>query len=304
MTALPDVGTPPIEDRSVGSDPSFGSDVSTRMGRLGSRMLNVFAGLALAYLFAPIFVIILFSFNRPAGKFNYVWQEFTFDNWLHPFAKRELVDAFVVSLQVAVVATIVATIFGTLIALALVRYRFTGNGLVNLLLVLPLTTPEIVMGSSLLTLFLNPPQPLDSFSWAWNDERGFRTIVIAHILFCLSFVALTVKARVRGFDWSLEDAAMDLGARPMRTFRKVTLPLIVPGIAAAGLLSFALSLDDFIITLFVGGDEKTFPIQIFGASRVEVPPQINVLATTVLVVSVGLMGLGTLHKARREAGGQ
>lgn len=276
-----------------------GRGVPPVVGRAGSRLLDVFAGLALLYLFAPIFVIVLFSFNRPAGKFNYVWQEFTLDNWRHPFAKEQLVDAFVVSLQVAAVAMIVATVFGTLIALALVRYRFRGSALVNLLLVLPLTTPEIVLGSSLLTLFLEPPQPHRSFRWAWNDERGFRTIVIAHVLFCLSFVALTVKARVRGFDWTLEDAAMDLGAPPFRTFRKVTLPLITPGILAAGLLSFALSLDDFIITLFVHGDVNTFPIQVFGASRVEVPPQINVLATIVLVASVGLLATGSLWKGRR-----
>lgn len=270
------------------------------LGRAGSGLLNAFAAIVLAYLFAPILVIVLFSFNRPAGKFNYVWQEFTLDNWRHPFAKRELVDAFVVSLQIAAIATAIALLFGTLVALALVRYRFRGSALVNLLLVLPLTTPEIVLGSSLLTLFLDPPQPHGSFSWAWNNERGFRTIVIAHVLFCLSFVALTVKARVRGFDWTLEDAAMDLGAPPLRTFLRITLPLIMPGILAAALLSFALSLDDFIITLFVHGDVKTFPIQVFGASRVEVPPQINVLATMVLVVSVGLLAFGTLWKSRRD----
>jgi spermidine/putrescine transport system permease protein len=268
--------------------------------RAGSWALNGWAVLGFLYLFAPIFVIVLFSFNRPVGKFNFVWNEFTFENWQHPFAERELVDAFIVSLQVAALASLVATAFGALIALALVRYRFRGGAFVNLLLVLPLTAPEIVLGASLLTLFLNPPQPHDSLSWAWNDERGFRTIVIAHIMFCISFVALTVKARLRGFDWTLEDAAMDLGATPARTFRKVTFPLIIPGILAAALLSFALSLDDFIITLFVRGDVNTFPLQVYGAARVEVPPQINVLATMVLIVSVLLLAGGTAIKALRE----
>jgi spermidine/putrescine transport system permease protein len=268
--------------------------------RLATWALNGWAVLGFVFLFAPIVVIIAFSFNRPEGKFNFVWNEFTFENWQHPFAKRELVDSFIVSLQIATIAAIVATIFGALIALALVRYRFHGGAFVNLLLVLPLTAPEIVLGASLLTLFLDPPQPHDSISWAWNDERGFRTIVIAHIMFCISFVALTVKARLRGFDWTLEDAAMDLGATPARTFRKVTFPLIVPGILAAALLSFALSLDDFIITLFVRGDVNTFPLQVYGAARVEVPPQINVLATIVLAASVSLLAAGSAIRAWRE----
>jgi len=259
------------------------------LGRLGSRLLNAYAVLGFAYLFAPIVVIVLFSFNAPRGKFNLVWQHFTLDSWSHPFAKRELTDALVKSLQVALIATVVATILGTLIAIALARYRFRGGALVGLLLVLPLTTPEIVMGASLLNLFVKT-----------DVQRSFWTIVIAHIMFSVSFVALTVKARIRGFDWTLEDAAMDLGARPWRTFRKVTLPLIVPGILAAALLSFSLSIDDFIITTFTSGQEVTFPLQIAGAFQREISPQINVLATMILVVSVGLMGGGSYLKARRE----
>ena len=259
------------------------------LGRLGSRLLNAYAVLGFAYLFAPIVVIVLFSFNAPRGKFNLVWQHFTLDSWSHPFAKHELTDALVKSLQVALIATVVATILGTLIAMALARYRFRGGALVGLLLVLPLTTPEIVMGASLLNLFVKT-----------DVQRSFWTIVIAHIMFSVSFVALTVKARIRGFDWTLEDAAMDLGARPWRTFRKVTLPLIVPGILAAALLSFSLSIDDFIITTFTAGQEVTFPLQIAGAFQREISPQINVLATMILVVSVGLMGGGSYLKARRE----
>jgi spermidine/putrescine transport system permease protein len=242
-----------------------------------------------AYLFTPIVVIVVFSFNKPRGKFNLLWREFTLDNWAHPFAKEALTDAMVLSLKIAAVAAGAATVLGTLVALALVRYRFTGSRLVNLLLLLPLTTPEIVMGSSLLTLFIDR-----------GVQRGFGTIVIAHVLFCTSFVALTVKARLRGFDWTLEDAAMDLGAGPWRTFSRVTLPLIVPGIIAAALLSFALSIDDFIVTFFNAGAEVTFPLQVFGASRTELSPQIHVLATMVLLVSVAVMGLGVLAGRQRR----
>jgi spermidine/putrescine transport system permease protein len=275
--------------------------VTSRGGRVGRALVNVAAGLSLLYLFLPIFVIVLFSFNAPKGRFNAVWQSFTLDNWAHPFADQGLVDALVLSLKVAAVSTLIATILGTFVALALVRYRFRGGGTINYLLVLPLTAPEIVLGASLLTLFLEPHLILFNISFHF----GFTTIVIAHVMFCVSYVALTVKARVRGFDWSLEDAAMDLGAPPSRTFFRVTLPMIVPGILAAGLLSFALSIDDFIITYFVAGQEQTFPIRIFGQSRTATPPQINVLSTMILVASVLVLAIGTLlgqRRARRLAG--
>jgi spermidine/putrescine transport system permease protein len=275
--------------------------VTSRGGRFGRMLVNAAAGLSLLYLFLPIFVIVLFSFNQPKGRFNAVWQGFTLDNWAEPFKDRPLVDALVLSLKVAAVSTIIATILGTFVAIALVRYRFRGGGAINYLLVLPLTAPEIVLGASLLTLFLEPHLILFNISFHF----GFTTIVIAHVMFCVSYVALTVKARVRGFDWSLEDAAMDLGAPPTRTFLRVTLPMIVPGILAAGLLSFALSIDDFIITYFVAGNEQTFPIRIFGQSRTATPPQINVLATMILLASVVVLATGTLlgqRRARRLAG--
>ena len=257
--------------------------------KVGTISLNVYAGLGLLYLFIPIFVIVIFSFNQPKGRFNIVWQEFTLANWKDPFAIPELVDAFKLSLEIAAISTGVALVFGGLIALALTRYRFRGNAFVNLFLVLPLTTPEIVLGASLASLFI-----------AQGTDRGFLTILIAHVMFCVSFVALTVKARLRGFDWSLEDAAMDLGAGPMRTFTKVTFPLMIPGLLAAAMLSFALSLDDFIITLFNAGTEVTFPLYIFGVRQRAIPPQINVLATTVLVVSVALLIIGTVAGRMRE----
>lgn len=262
----------------------------TAAGRVGRWSLTGIAVLGFVYLFIPIAVIIAYSFNKPRGKFNIIWREFTFENWRDPLAPGPLTDAMALSLKIAAISAVAATVLGSLIALALVRYRFKGGALVNLLLVLPLTTPEIVLGSSLATLFIDR-----------GVQRGFWTIVIAHVLFCTSFVALTVKARIRGFDWSLEDAAMDLGAPPWRTFSRVTLPLITPGILAASLLSFALSIDDFIITFFnAGSEEQTFPLYIYGASRVEISPQINVLATLVLVVSVALMLAGVLFRRRLE----
>ena len=256
--------------------------------RWSGRLLDGVAALVLLYLFLPIFIIVLYSFNQPAGKFNFVWKAFSFDAWADPFKYPALVDAMKLSLQVAAVSTIVATIFGTLIALAMGRYHFRGSKAVNMLLVLPLTTPEVVLGSSLLALFLQ-----------FNVPTGFTTIVIAHIMFSVSYVALTVKARIRGFDWTLEEAAMDLGAAPLRVVTKVTLPLIAPGIVAAGMLSFALSLDDFIITLFNAGSQVTYPLYVYGARRAAFPPQINVVATTILVGSLVLLGLIVWWQERR-----
>ena len=262
--------------------------LSTRQ-RNGRRFINAVAVAAMLYLFAPIAMIVLFSFNNPKGKFNIVWRGFTLKNWAHPFASPELTDALMVSLKVAVISTACATMLGTMIALSLSRYKFKGSGVVNLFLVLPLTSPEIVLGSSLATLFI-----------ARGTSFGYLTVIIAHIMFQVSFVAVTLRARIRGFDWTLEQAAMDLGATPQRAFWKVTFPLILPGILAAALLSFALSIDDFIITFFNAGSLVTIPLQIFGASRVAIPPQINVLATMILMGSISLMVIGFVVGARRQ----
>jgi len=193
-----------------------------------------------------------------------------------------------VSIEIALLSSVVATALGTLIALALVRYRFRGSATTNLLIFIPMTTPEVVMGASLLVLFLD-------LGWA----TGYVTILLAHIAFEVSFIAMTVRARMRGFDWTLEDASMDLGANPTRTFFKVTLPLIVPGIIAAGMLSFALSLDDFIITYFVSGSSVTYPLYVNASVKASVPPQINVLATAILLISLLLLGVGTLYRRKR-----
>ena len=257
-------------------------------GRLGDIALRVVAGLVLLYIFLPIFVIVLFSFNKPAGKFNYTWQGFTLENWANPFKYPALAQALKMSLAVAAISTAIALVFGTLLAIALVRQRFRGSKAVETFLVLPLTAPEVVMGASLLTLFLD-------LGWA----TGFGTILIAHVAFEISFIAMTVRARVRGFNWTLEDASMDLGAGPARTFFRVTLPLIVPGIVAAAMLSFALSLDDFIITYFVSGSTVTYPLFVNAAVKAAVPPQIDVLATAILVISLVLIGVGTLYRRKR-----
>ena len=256
--------------------------------KLGDLALRLGAALTMAFLFLPIAVIIVFSFNKPAGKFNYTWRGFTLENWAHPFKYPALAEALRLSLNVAAVSTAIALVLGTLVAVALVRQRFRGRTAVDTFLVLPLTSPEVVMGASLLTLFL-------SLGWA----TGYVTVLLAHVAFEISFIAMTVRARIRGFDWTLEDASLDLGASPARTFFKVTLPLIVPGIVAAAMLSFALSLDDFIITYFVSGSTVTYPLYVNAATKAAVPPQINVLATAILVISLILLALGTLYRRKR-----
>jgi len=256
-------------------------------------LLTVYAMLAFAYLLLPIAVVIVFSFNNPAGKFNIVWQGFTFDNWLHPFNSPDVQQAVTVSVQIAALSSVIATALGTFIALALVRYRFRGNGATNLLIFLPMATPEIVLGASLLTLFLNNPLGV-------LPPLGFGTVLIAHIMFCISYVVVTVKARLIGFDRNLEEAAMDLGANEFTTFRKVTLPLIAPAILAGALLSFALSIDDFVITYFNAGSEITFPIFVWGSAQRGVPPQVNVFGTVIFVVALTLMVVNVLYQRRRE----
>jgi spermidine/putrescine transport system permease protein len=256
-------------------------------------VLTVFAALALVYLLLPIAIVLAFSFNDPPGRFNYTWEAFTLANWTNPFGYPGLQSAVVLSLQIAAFSTVVATVLGTLIALALVRYRFRARGSTNLLIFLPMATPEIVMGSSLLTLFLNYSFPL-----------GFTTILIAHIMFNISYVVVTVRARLAGHDRHLEEAAMDLFATPWTTFSRVTLPLIAPGVLAAALLAFALSVDDFVITYLVSGSEQTFPLFVWGAARVAVPPQINVIGSAIFIAAVLLMVLNVAFQWRRTPKGE
>jgi spermidine/putrescine transport system permease protein len=251
-------------------------------------VLTVYSLLFFVYLMLPIAIVIAFSFNHPATKFNYTWQGFTWDNWRYWDGVPGLRSAIVLSLEIALLASLIATVVGTLIALALVRYRFRGRGSTNILIFLPLSTPEIVLGASLLTLFLN-----------LNVAFGFWTILIAHIMFCISFAVVTVKARLVGFDRHLEEAAMDLGANEWTTFVKVTLPLSAPAILAALLLCFAISIDDFVVTYFNSGSQVTFPLFVWGAARVGAPPQVNVIGTAIFAVAVVGMLANVLIQMRR-----
>ena len=253
-------------------------------------LLTAYAILAFAYLLVPIAVVIAFSFNDPPGRYNYTWHGFTLDQWRNWDGVPALKDAMILSLEIALLASIVATVLGTLIALALVRYGFRGRGATNLLIFVPMATPEVVLAAALLTLFLN----------VTIVTLGFGTILIAHIMFCISYVVVTVKARLIGFDRSLEEAAMDLGADELTTFRKVTLPLIAPAILAGALLSFALSIDDFVITYFNAGSNVTFPIFVWGSAQRGVPPQVNVFGTVIFVVALTLMLINVLYQRRRE----
>jgi spermidine/putrescine transport system permease protein len=253
--------------------------------------LTVYAFLVIGYLMLPIAVVILFSFNKPAGRFNYVWEEFTLDNWINWNSVLGIQDAIVTSLEVGLLATIVATALGVLIAMAIVRHRFVGRGATNMLVFLPMATPEIVLGASLLTLFLNATAVF---------QLGFWTIFIAHVMFIVSFIVVTVKARLIGFDRHLEEAAMDLGANEVTTFRKVTLPLLAPAMLAAALLGFALSIDDFVITYFVSGGTQTYPVFVWGIARVSVPPQVNVVSSAIFIVAIAF-ALGNVLREYRSA---
>ena len=261
--------------------------------RWRTRALGLWSALALLYLFIPIFIVVLFSFNDPQGRFNFTWQGFTLDHWAHPFSNPDLGIALKNSLLIAAISTVIATALGTFMAIALVRYGFRGRSIADFFVFLPLATPEVVLGASLLALFLS-----------WSIATGFATIVIAHVMFTISFVVVTVKARLEGMDRHIEEAAMDLGATEWAAFRKVTLPMIAPGVAAAALLAAAISIDDYVITSFNAGQTQTFPLFIFGATRQGVPPEVNVLATGMLVIVLLLMGLNVSVQrrlARRDA---
>jgi len=271
--------------------PRQGSGVLQRF--LDRYLLLVYTGLAVIYLMLPVALIVLFSFNNPAGKSNTVWQGFTLKYWLNPLGVDGLPQAVGLSLAIAFLSTLIATALGTLIALALVRYQFRGRRATNALIFLPMATPEIILGASLLTMYVSigsePFFPLN-----------FATILIAHIMFNISFVVVTVKARLAGFPRHLEEAAMDLYASEVQTFRKVTFPLILPGIIAAGLLAFSLSIDDFVITNFTAGKWQTFPMFIYAKNRIGVPVQVNVIGTIIFLVAVGAVLLTTINGRRRR----
>ena len=276
---------------------SFG----TRLHRFADRwLLPIYVVGVTLYLILPVAVMILFSFNDPAGRSNLQWGEFSIAAWLDPLGRPGLPEAVRNSLVVAFVATLFATILGTLIALALVRYDFRGRGTTNILIFLPMSTPEIVLGASLLTTFIASVD-IGFIPGGIVYPLSILTIILAHIMFNISFVVVTVKARLQGFPRHLEEAAMDLGANEWVTFWKVTFPLILPGIMAAALLAFSLSIDDYVITSFTAGQTQTFPLYIYGSQLRGIPVQVNVIGTIIFVVAVGFVLLTTLWQRRVAA---
>jgi len=254
--------------------------------------LLVYAGVAVAYMVIPIAVIAVYSFaDTPRDRLNFAINEgFTLEYWEHAFSVVELNEAMLLSLELAALTTLIATAIGTMMALALVRHKFFGRRATNLLIVLPMATPEIVIGAALLSMFV-----------VYSVSLGFTSLLIAHVMFSISFVVVVVRSRLIGFDRSIEEAAADLGATPLQTFRHVTLPLLAPGIMAAGLLAFALSIDDFVISNFNAGTSETFPIWVYGAALRGVPVQVNVLATMLFAVTITAIGLVIWQQRRAEA---
>jgi spermidine/putrescine transport system permease protein len=262
-------------------------------------MLPVYAFLAVLYLALPVLVMIAFSFNDPVGRANLTWQGFSIDAWLNPLGRAGLADAVYASLVIATLSTLIATTIGVLMAMALVRHSFRGRGATNLLVFLPMATPEIVLGTSLLTLFVA------SVQWTFVPKGtlyplSMTSILIAHVMFNISFVVVTVRARLLGFPTHLEEAARDLYADDWTTFRKVTFPLILPGVIAAALLAFSLSIDDYVITAFTSGQTTTFPLYIFGAAQRGIPVQVNVIGSIIFLTAVGFVLFVTVMSRRQR----
>lgn len=253
--------------------------------------LPIYAGLAVLYMLIPIFVVAVFSFgDTPKGKLTFTLDNgFTLEYWRTMLDIPELNDALMTSLRLAAFTTLIATAIGTAMAIALVRHRFAGKRLANLLIVIPMATPEVVIGASLLSMFIY-----------YTFALGFTTLLIAHVMFSISFVVVVVRSRLIGFDRNLEEAAADLGASPLTTFRTVTLPLLAPGIVSAALLAFALSIDDFVISNFNSGTEVTFPLYVYGVSLRGIPVQVNALATLLFLIAVAAVALVLFQQRRAE----
>ncbi len=284
--------TLPLDD----APPPVAPPAATRRRRkVGRFVLPTYSWLVIAYLVFPIAVMILFSFNRVVGGLQLVsfsWNGFT-DQWYRQWSNVPgLTSAFWLSIRLALVSTFISTVLGTFLAIALVRYRsakFRGRVAIEQVLFLNIAAPEIVMGASLLGLFV-----------ALNIGRGFLTLVLAHVMFSIAYVTVTVRARLAGFDRSLEEAAYDLGANPVTTFRLVTLPLIMPGVLAGALMAFALSIDDFVTSNFVSGANPPFPVWIYGVTRVGTPPQVFVFGTGIFMVGIGFALLSIVLSRRRS----
>jgi spermidine/putrescine transport system permease protein len=258
---------------------------------LRKHLVLILGILVLVYTFIPIFIVILMSFNDPTSRLIYQFDGFTLHNWLNPCEDPDMCSAVRLSIEIGLVATICSTVLGTLAAFALVRHDFRGRSSMNVVIFLPMAAPEIVLGASLLALFVGA---------GFGGQLGFVTILIAHIMFCLSFVIVTVRSRLAGMDDNLEQAAMDLYATPRQTFWRVTFPLVFPGILGAALLAFSLSFDDFIVTNLNAGQSTTFPMYVWGVSQRGVPMQVNVVGTLMFVIAVVIV-VGAELNARRRA---
>ena len=272
------------KDASIPTLP-LGALISRWFGR---NLIRIYMVVAFTYLFIPIAYTFAFSFND-SGKSNLVWKGFTFDNWADPCGAPKICEALGNSIKIGLLATVFSTILGTLIAFAIGRYMFKGRSTTNLLIFLPMATPEIVLGASILSLFL-----------VLQINPGFWPTVIAHVAFCISFVVVTVKSRIASLDPRLEQAAMDLYANEFQTFRRVTLPLVAPGIAAAALLAFSLSFDDFIITNFNSGTVTTFPKFVYGAAARGIPAEANVIGSAVFFLALIIVIVGQLISRKRK----
>lgn len=257
-----------------------------------SHVLCAYAMAILAFLYLPLLILALYSFNE--SRINAVWSGFTFDWYLALFKNRRVLEALTNSLIVAFASTIVSTVLGTTAAIALNKYQYKYKNVINGLLYLPILIPEIVMGLSLLVLFSQAHIPL-----------GKTSLILAHITFCVSFVVITVNARLEGMRPELEQAAMDLYATPFQTFRYITLPLAMPGIVAGALMAFTLSIDDFIISFFVAGpNSTTLPLYIYAMVKRGISPEINALSTLLMLATIVLVVLAQIlqpqHVSKKE----
>jgi spermidine/putrescine transport system permease protein len=265
--------------------------VAARRSRLtGGRALHIYTWAVIVWLTLPVLVMILFGFNDTPGRYNQTWEGFTLKWYGRVFALDELTKALVISLLVAIVTAVAAGALGTGIGYALGRYRFRGSGTVNLIMFATMSSPELVMGASLLTLFVSLGVGL-----------GAVTITIAHIMFSISFVAVVVRARVLTLDRSVEEAAADLGATPWTTFWRITFPIIMPAVMSGMLLAFALSIDDFVVSNFTAGTTTTFPLWIWGATRVGLPPQVNVMGTLIFLAGVLIAVVTSVRSRPRKS---
>lgn len=260
--------------------------------RLGKYVLPLFSVIAIVYLMIPIAYTFVFSFND-SQKTNLIWRGFTLDNWVNVCQQQGVCEAFGNSVLIGVISTVLATTLGTMIAIALVRYRFKARSFVSLLIFLPMATPEVVLGAGLASQF-----------FSIGAAKGIATIIIAHVMFCMSFVVVTVKARVASLDPALEEAGRDLYGSPAQVFWKITFPLLMPGILSAALLSFALSFDDFIITNFNSGPAMTFPKYVYTAAARGIPAEANVIGSGVFLLAIAIVVTVQIRgslKARRLA---